>query len=215
MKTFIAIIVLALIGFGAWFYLKQEEAPEPIVPTGEEVTLTDGSYVVSTSSSSFAWRGSRPLIPGYFDNGTVNIQSGNVEVDNGVITGGSFTIDMTTITALSTGRGDGQDMLTNHLKSIDFFDVEDFPTSTFVITGATATGEITGSLTVKDATHPITISSNLSEDGNTIRAQATVELDRTRWNVRYGSGQFFQDLGNNLISDTFTVTLDLVAERAQ
>ena len=215
MKTFIAVIVLALIAFGAWFFLKGRQASEPApitVTSGEEVVLEDGTYAVA-SSSSIGWSGARPLIPGYRDNGTVAIKAGNVVVSNGVITGGSFTIDMTTIAALSTGKGGGEDMLSGHLKSADFFDVGKFPTAVFAITGATANGEITGNLTVKETTEQITFPAAISQEGNTVRAVASIELDRTVWNIRYGSGKFFENLGNNLIDDKFIITLDLAAEK--
>lgn len=214
MKTLISIVVIALIAFGAWFFLKDSPQSVTPAPQGEEVTLNDGSYSIDTTSSTLAWRGSRPLIPGYFDNGTVNIRSGNLQVADGAITGGSFTVDMTSIVAVSTGRGDGQDRLSGHLKSDDFFDVANHPTATFVITSVTPAGQVSGNLTVKGVTNPITFPAVISEEGETLRAQATVELDRTLWNIRYGSGKFFQDLGDNLISDTFTVTLNLVARKA-
>ena len=216
MKALFTIILLIILGFGAWFFfLKEEPVENPITTPTEEVELVDGAYAVSTSSSSLGWEGSRPLIPGYKDNGTIAIQGGSLEVSGGVITGGSFTIDMGTITAVSTGRGNGEDMLSRHLKSADFFDAENFPTSTFTITNATADGMITGNLTIKGETHPISFPATLSQNGDTITAQAEVEVDRTTWNVRYGSDKFFDNLGNNLIDDTFTLTINLTAERAE
>jgi len=215
MKIFITILILVLIGLGAWFFLGDTPAPEAVVPTGEEVTIAnDGSYEISTASSTMSWRGSRPLIPGYFDNGEISIQSGTLMVEDGMIVSGNFVVDMTSIQALSTGRGEGEDRLSTHLKSADFFDAANFPTATFVITSTTPTGEITGNLTIKGITEPVTLQANISESGDTLRAEATVELDRTIWNVRYGSGSFFDDFGDNVIDDNFTVTLNLVAERA-
>lgn len=216
MKILLNLAILALVAFGAWYLFAKDSEPAPsdTMPADEQVVLEDGSYTVATSST-IGWSGKRPLIPGYVDRGTVEVESGNLEVEGGVITGGSFTIDMATITAVSTGRGDGQDRLSTHLKSDDFFDVENFPTATFEITSTVAAGGISGNLTVKGVTLPITFPATISQDGDTLRAEATIELDRTDWSIRYGSGQFFDDLGDNLIDDMFTITLDLTATKTQ
>lgn len=215
MKTFIAVVVLALVVVGGWFFIKDKPVPESVIPTDTEaVTITnDGSYAISTSSSSMTWQGSKPLVPGYSDVGQISLQGGTLVVTDGAIASGSFVVDMNSIDAKSTGRGDGQDLLSRHLKSADFFDVEKFPTATFVITSTTPTGEITGDLTIKGITESVTFQADISEEGETLMAEATVELDRTVWDVRYGSGSFFDNLGDNVIDDNFTVTLNLVAER--
>lgn len=216
MKILLNLAILGVIAFGAWYLFTKnsEPTPEATMPAGEQPVLEDGDYKVATSSA-IGWSGKRPLIPGYVDRGTVAVKSGDVKVEGGVITGGSFTMDMTTITAVSTGRGDGQDRLSTHLKSEDFFDVAKFPTATFEITSTLAADAISGNLTIKGITKPISFPATISQDGNTIRAQANIEVDRTEWNVRYGSGQFFDNLGNNLIDDMFTITLDLTATKAE
>lgn len=215
MKTFIAVVVLALVVVGGWFFIKDKPAPESVIPTdAEAVTITnDGSYAISTSSSSMTWQGSKPLVPGYSDAGQISLQGGTLVVTDGAIASGNFVVDMNSIDAKSTGSGQGQDLLSRHLKSADFFDVEKFPTATFVITSATPTGEITGDLTIKGITESVTFQADISEEEETLMAEATVELDRTVWDIRYGSGSFFDNLGDNVIDDNFTVTLNLVAER--
>lgn len=212
MKTIASIIFILLIVLGLWLVLKADTTTEEPVVTGEEVALTDGSYKLATSSNSLGWEGSKTLIPGYTDKGTIQITEGTLEVVDGKIVGGKFVIDMTSISALSTGRGKDEDKLSGHLKSEDFFDAEKYPTSVFEITGATAEGEITGNLTIKETTAPITFPIQLSESEGKITAKGRIDLDRTIWDVRYGSGKFFQNLGDNIISDIFTLTLDLTAE---
>lgn len=217
MKTFIAIIVIALVGVGAWFMMKNPNAVEMANTENETaapVALADGSYTVSTTSSSLIWEGSKPLIPtGYFDRGTIDLRSGILEVEGGNVASGTFTIDMATIAAAETSGQGEVSRLTDHLQSADFFDVETYPTATFTVTDVSETGEVTGNLTIKGTTREVTFPAEFSQSGDTVTATAEIEIDRTLWDIRYGSGKFFQDLGDNLIADTFTVTLNLVAER--
>lgn len=174
----------------------------------------DGTYRINPASSTVRWQGSRPLISGYFDNGVISIQNGTFQVANGVVTSGTFTIDMKTISVVSSGKGSDESRLATHLKSADFFDAEKFPTSTFTIKSVTADGQVSGDLTVKGITKPITFQANITETNGILGATATIELDRTLWNVQYGSDKFFDNLGEKMISDMFTVQLDLKAEKA-
>ncbi len=112
-------------------------------------------------------------------------------------------------------------MLSKHLKSADFFDAEQYPASVFEIASVKKdntsenTYEISGDLTIKGITNPITFFAEIYAEGSALKARARVELDRSKWNVRYGSGKFFQNLGDNLIDDMFTVEFDLVANSSE
>lgn len=213
MKTLASIVFILIVGLLAWFFMKGSNQPDRVEVTGEEVVLTDGSYSLDTQTSVLSWSGAKPLVPGYFDNGTVSLKEGSFEVRDGVIASGTFVVDLTSIAVSSTGRGSGSDTLANHLKSADFFDVQNFPEAKFTITGATAAGEISGNLEIKGITQPVTFGANISEEDGVLKALSTIELDRTLWDIRYGSGKFFENLGNNLIADTFTVNLNLSANK--
>lgn len=174
---------------------------------GEGVTLK-----VNTTQSTIGWTGKK--VTGKH-NGTINIKEGSVDISDGVLTGGSFVIDMTSI-AVSDLTGNGKGKLEGHLKSDDFFGVESFPTASLVITEAIAKGnhnyDIKGNLTIKGITNPVQFNAIVKPEGKLIKATADITVDRTLYNVRYGSGKFFDDLGDSTISDEFVLTVNLVAE---
>lgn len=130
---------------------------------------------------------------------------------------------MSSIAVKDIEDGDDNKKLTNHLKSGDFFGADLFPATTFTITKAepiatAAAGEpnytITGDLTIKGITAAVTFPATVQIGTDTATASAKVSVDRTKYNVRYGSGRFFENLGNKLIYDEFEVSLDLKAKLA-
>ncbi len=178
-----------------------------------------GNYAVATEESTVQWQGSKTLIANYKDNGILKIESGNlIAAEDGNVTG-TIIFDMTTIAATSTGRGTGEDMLSNHLKSDDFFSVETYPTAEFTIkkaepaTEGSASHTITGDLTIKGITHEISFPATVGMKDGQLVANATVTLDRTLWDVRFGSDKFFDNLANNVIDDNFIVTFALIANK--
>jgi len=175
-----------------------------------QVALTDGEYALVAASSSMTWEGRKPLIPGYTDKGTVAIASGSATVAGGAVTMGSVVIDFRTIKTLSTGKGNGESMQETHIKGADFFNVEMYPTGAFVFESLTPTADgaaytVKGTLTVKGITKPVEFPATVSQSGNLLTMEATAVLDRTLWDIKYGSGKFFENLGDKLIDDKFTV----------
>jgi polyisoprenoid-binding protein YceI len=173
------------------------------------------SYRLDTDKSEIQWVGKK--VTGQH-NGTIKLKKGNLLLDDGKITGGDFSIDMTSIAVVDLQDPGANRKLTNHLKSDDFFSVATYPESTFVLTSVKNKTdrqiEVTGNLTIKGITHPVTIPATLEKSGDAWRAEGAVTLDRTKWNVRYGSGKFFQGLGDKLIYDDFELKLNLYAAPA-
>jgi polyisoprenoid-binding protein YceI len=110
--------------------------------------------------------------------------------------------------------------LTNHLKSDDFFSVEKNPKAVFKITKAAPiahakTGEnnytITGDLTIKGITNSLTFPAKVNISGSQADATAKFDIDRTKYDVKFRSGKFFENLGDKMIYDNFTIDLKLVA----
>ena len=141
-------------------------------------------------------------------NGVVELKSGALMFEDGALTGGEFVVDMTSLIATDL-EGDSKAKLEGHLKSDDFFGVASHPTSKLVFTEVKSTGknsyEVTGDLTIKGITKPVTF--DVSVYGS--KATATMKVDRAQYDVRYGSGSFFDNLGDKTIYDEFDLVVDL------
>lgn len=160
---------------------------------------------IKTDKSSVTWKGYKVTGSHY---GTVDIESGFLTFDNGKLTGGEFVVDMTTIVTNDL-EGEYKGKLEGHLKSDDFFGVEKHPTAKMTFTKVKSTGknsyQVTGDLTIKDITAPVTF--DLSVYGN--KATANVKIDRTVYDIRYGSTSFFDDLQDKAIYDEFDLVSDI------
>ncbi len=171
------------------------------------------NYKVSTDESTIEWVGKK--VTGQH-NGVISLQGGRLEMEEGKLVGGIFTIDMTTITDKDLSGG-SKEKLEGHLKSDDFFGVEKFPTSTFVITKAVPQGpgkyKIVGNITIKGKTEEIQFPATVEEKDGKITASATLSIDRSKFDVRYGSGSFFDNLGDKTIYDNFDLSISLVASK--
>jgi|SRR5690554_4974439 len=153
---------------------------------------------IKITESTVEWKGKK--ITGSH-NGTVAMKEGVLIMENEKLVGGSFVMDMTTINVQDL-KGDGKEKLEGHLKSDDFFGVASYPTSTLIIKSANKTENgyyVNGEITIKDKTEPIAF--ELAINGN--QASTQLKIDRTKFGVRYGSGSFFDNLGDNTIYDNF------------
>ena len=140
--------------------------------------------------------------------GSLRFISGNILFDNNLIVGGEFTVDMLSLLNEDlTGRS--KDYLENHLRSEDFFSVEEYPRSSLKITSAEKIDidkyEVTGDLTIKGITKSTNFILLLNDDG------ATVEMvfDRSKFDVKYRSSSFFSNLGDKLIYDDIKLEVSL------
>lgn len=140
--------------------------------------------------------------------GTVNLQDGALIFKNGKVAGGNFTVNMTSVTTTDLS-GDWKAKLDGHLKSEDFFSTEKFKTSTleFKKIAAKANGvyTVTADLTIKGITNPVTF--DLAVKGST--ASTIVKIDRTKYDIKYGSKSFFDSIGDKAINDDFDLTVNL------
>jgi polyisoprenoid-binding protein YceI len=223
MKKYITIIILAAAAGSFWYWYSNrgqfvviEPVPsEQVSPVVSPLDAQDGMYRLDPTSSGMTWKGSRPLIEGYYDHGSINLADGLVTVQDGRVASGAIIVDMASITVTGTGRGKGNDTLSRHLMSEDFFDAEQFPLSTFKLTELQAQSNgtylVRGELTIKDATNPISFVADVrAEEGSVVMEAEGVQVDRTQWDIRYGSDSFFDDLGDELIDDIFTVSFLVV-----
>ena len=196
-------------------------AVESGAPPPPPAAVDEGVYSVDTEKSVVEWTG-RNINNRHY--GRIAISGGEVVLEDGLPVAGRFVLDMKSITNLDLQDEEWRGMLHRHLKSEDFFDVEQFPTATFELSGAdeiaratpgTPNFEISGALTVKDATSPICFPAMIApqEDGS-LKAQAAIDLDRTIWNVCYGSGRLYERLGMHLVNDLISIELFIVARKA-
>ena len=160
---------------------------------------------VKTESSTVTWKAYK--VTGSHT-GTIDLKSGALMFDEGKLTGGEFTVDMTTINTTDL-TGDYKQKLDGHLHSDDFFSTASNPTSSLRFTKVEASGKnsykVTGDLTIKGITKPVTF--DVSVYGS--KATATMKIDRAQYNVKYGSGSFFDNLGDKTIYDEFDLVVDL------
>ena len=140
--------------------------------------------------------------------GIISIKSGHLNFDKDILTGGNFEIDMSTITVTDL-EGEYKNQLEGHLKSDDFFGVEKFPMASLIFTKVKSNGKnsykVTGDITIKGKTESVTF--NVSIYGN--KASVSLKIDRTKFDVRYGSTSFFDGLKDNAIYDEFDLVADL------
>lgn len=176
----------------------------------------EGKMNVNTSESSVRWVGKK--VTGSHE-GNISILEGNVQVNRGVIENALVTIDMTSITVTDEGMNDDmKGKLTGHLNSADFFNVEEHDKAMFQLTsfapvkgGDRGDYLITGTLTIKGISNSISFPAKVTFDKGEMRAEAKLTFDRSKWNIRYGSGSFFDGLGDKMIYDDVEISFVLVA----
>ena len=210
MKKLLSLSIIAL----ALLFSCKGEKKETIV-VKEEVKVEETIMVnnVDLTTSVMTWKGTKPT--GSHD-GIVSFSSGGMIVENGVLKEGEFVIDMSTIKNLDMEGSDGAGKIEKHLKAADFFDVEMYPTSKFVITsvldveGNTA---VTGNLTIKDVTKSITIPATVSTtDGITTFKSELFNIDRADFNVKYGSKRWIEGLKDKFIDDLVEMSFVVISK---
>lgn len=172
------------------------------------------TYKVNTDKSSINWVAKK--VTGQHE-GTLKIKSGALTAEGKNIKGGSFLIDMASINNTDL-QGDMRDKLQGHLKSDDFFSVDKFPTANFSIVKIMPAGagkvNISGNLTIKGKTASVTFPADVTMDGNTLTAKAnSVKVDRTKYDIKFRSKNFFENLGDKAIEDEFELSINLIASK--
>jgi polyisoprenoid-binding protein YceI len=149
--------------------------------------------------------------------GNIELKSGGFEFSNGVLSGGNFVMDMHSITNSDLEDEGMNSKLVGHLKSDDFFGVEKYPEAKLEIQNvekhANDQYHLTGEITIKGITKSITFPASVNDYGDSYSASADVVIDRSEFNVRYGSGSFFDNLGDKMIYDDFELKITLVANK--
>lgn len=177
-------------------------------------------FVVDTSASVIEWEGNKPTGT---HTGTIQIAEGTFYANDSIVESGSFKIDMNSITVTDL-KGDEKANLENHLKGTvegkegDFFNVNEYPDAKFEVTGVSEQEGQTmlmGNLTLKGETKNVAFPVNISMNGDTMELTSdNFAIDRTKWNVNYGSKSVFDSLGDNFINDEIGLTIKVKANKA-
>ena len=177
------------------------------------------TYQVDAAKSQLTWNGKK--VTGEHT-GTINVANGQLLVNGSKVTGGTFDIDMTSIKNTDLTDPEYNGKLVGHLKSDDFFSVEKHPKATFKITSVApikgakagqANYTVKGNLTIKGITSAISFPATIAVNNGTATAKGVATLDRTKWDVRYGSKSFFANIGDKAINDDFTLDFNIVAKQ--
>ncbi|TDD74152.1 YceI family protein [Flavobacterium caseinilyticum] len=170
------------------------------------MSVTAQTKKINTSASTINWVGKK--VTGAHE-GTINLKDGALVFQGKKLVGGTFTVDMNSIVVTDLKAGQGKEKLEGHLKADDFFGTDKFATATLVfkkiVTKAKNLYTVTSDLTIKGITKPVTF--DLATTANT--ATANVVIDRTKYDIKYGSGSFFDSLGDKAINDDFNLAVAL------
>jgi polyisoprenoid-binding protein YceI len=169
-------------------------------------------FQVDTKNSTLLWT-ARKVTGSH--NGAVPISAGALVLDGKNIKEGNFEIDLSGLTVTDLTNPNSNAKLVGHLKSEDFFSAEKFPKANFILTSATVKSGteylIKGKLTIKGITNEIEFPAQVVKEAKKITATAKITIDRTKFDIRYRSKNFFENLGDKAIEDNFDLDLKLVA----
>ncbi len=177
-------------------------------------SLKPVSVKIDTAQSSVEWEGRKVVGP---HNGTLKLKDSTVEFKGDQLVGGKIEIDMKSIQNEDVKDPKYNKQLVDHLKGDDFFSVDKFPVATLAIKetkpGKNGMHDVTGDLTIKGITHPVTFPAKFEKTGSLAKAEGELVIDRTKWNVKYNSGKFFdvKALGDKVINDEFKVRFKVAA----
>lgn len=171
------------------------------------------AYKVDPAASKVVWHASK--VTGEHTGG-IQLSEGMLTVAGKEITGGMFVIDMSSITCTDLTDADLNQKLVGHLKSDDFFGVDKHPHARLEITGSEHTSGneymLEGNITIKGITHPVTFPAEINMRKDGLSASTKMKLDRSKFDIRFRSGSFFDNLGDKLIYDEFELNIALVGQ---
>jgi polyisoprenoid-binding protein YceI len=167
---------------------------------------------VNPAKSELTWVGKK--VTGEHT-GKIALKEGTITMDGAKLTGGKFVADLNSITCTDLTDKEYNDKLIGHLKSDDFFSVAKHPNATFVVTKATPKSagvyDVTGDLTIKGITKPATFPVTVKTTAAGTEATGKLVVDRSKYDIKYNSKSFFENLGDKMINDDFTIDVKLVA----
>ncbi len=172
-------------------------------------TLSAQDLEVNINKSKLKWTGKKVSGEHW---GYVKLKNGFISIKDNKIIKGEFQIDMNSITCNDLENPEWNAKLIGHLKSDDFFSVNQHPIAVLKITDGTpfisSKSKLQGQLSIKGITHPISFEVKKTDKAY----KATIIVDRTKYDVKYGSGKFFDNLGDNMIDDDFILEVEIITK---
>jgi polyisoprenoid-binding protein YceI len=214
LPTTYLILIIALLFFGCRGPVKQENKDNASSNFVSLEHVAGEKYIIDTKESVLTWEGS--MVFGFEEKsiGYVYISKGELMIEKSQLVGGEAEIDMNTIEYKDKASNNTP---VKHLKSPDYFDVEKFPISTFSITKVAYVIreyiKVTGNLTIKGITNPVTFPAKMEVKDGIVRANGKVVIDRTQWGIRYRSGKFYDNLADQAVSDDIEIQMNIVAKK--
>jgi len=216
-NIFLTCLVAAAVGVSA-FNLAEPTGPEAPKLAHPAVADVMQNFKVVPAESNITWIGRKV---GGEHTGSVTLEGGTILIERSDLRGGTFLMDMRTITCKDLTDANSNARLVKHLKSDDFFSVEKNRTAMFAITNLaprqtakanTANYIVTGDLTIKGITNQISFPMYVKVRKGVATAKGTLKFDRTKWDIKYRSGNFFENLGDKAILDDIELQIDIVAK---
>lgn len=167
-------------------------------------------FQIVNAQSNIDWTGRK--VTGAH-NGTIGIKEGTLVVADGKLASGKVIIDTTSIKILDVTDPATNAQFAGHLASDDFFSIDKFPEATLDITSVSG-NRIEGNLTIKGITHPVSFDAAINTNGDTLTASGKIVIDRTKYDIKFRSGNFFKDLGDTLIYNDFDLEITITAKAA-
>ena len=172
-----------------------------------DVTVQDTSLSFNLENSNIKWTGTE--LTSKTHHGSLKLTQADLVIVDSKITGGEFTVDMTSLNVEDL-EGEWKEKLEGHLSSDDFFSIEKFQTASLKVLNSNSlengSFNVNGELTIKDITHPIEFTITKNDDNN---YNANLTFDRSKYDVKFRSGTFFENLGDKLILDDIDLEVSL------
>ena len=209
MKNILLIVLLFVVGCGT------KKDTEISSTTLEQISPEQGIYSAHIDKSELSWIGKE--LSTKIHTGSLNISNGIIQVGDDNSVSGNIKINMSTINVTDL-QGRSKEMLEKHLRSADFFEVENYPEAQINFKSKSFNKLVNqisfeGDLTIKDITNPISFNATLIESSPYLKANAILSFDRSKYNVRFRSGSFFENLGDKLIFDNIDINIKLVTKK--
>ncbi len=172
-------------------------------------------FKIQKTSSTVNWTGKKVI---GLHTGSINIADGFIEITDNLIKSGEIQIDMTSIVITDIEDKKTHDDFLAHLKNDDFFAVDKFKIAKLIISDSEKIENnklrVDGTLTIKDISHPVSFIASVEIFTDFLHSLGEIVIDRTMYNIRYSSGKFLQNLGDNLIHDEFVLQFKLIAQKS-